>query len=192
MNDIQQTISLIQKLHEGQTDWAGAPYWKHPVAVMNRLPESVSVNTRLIALLHDVIEDCQDNIKAELIAIKPTIVFDDVSNTDIGIYYLRYLGYYEYVVDGVALLTRDPENGMTYIEQIRNIVASGHIGAIMVKLADNGENTSPERFNNLSDANQKKALEMRQRYERSKKILRGSLANRDIDTSWAEEVTNRM
>lgn len=187
MNNIQDTITLIQKLHANQYEWSGIPYWNHPVAVMNRLPDVASNNTRLIALLHDVFEDCQDTIRTELRLLKPQITFEGVSYTDIGIYYFRHLGYYEYVIDGVALLTRDPENGMTYMEQIRNIVNSGHIGAIMVKLADNLENTNPVRLIGLSAEELDKAREMRPRYERSKALLRGGLERLGQDISWAQD-----
>ena len=36
---IERTIELIKVLHAGVFDEAGLPYWMHPVAVMEMLPE---------------------------------------------------------------------------------------------------------------------------------------------------------
>ena len=50
-----KAIDLATKLHEGQVDKSNKPYILHPMRVM----ESVSdVECKILAVLHDVLEDC--------------------------------------------------------------------------------------------------------------------------------------
>jgi (p)ppGpp synthase/HD superfamily hydrolase len=55
MSTLEHAIALAAKAHAGQTDKAGAPYILHPLRMMLRLstPEE-----RMVAVLHDVVEDC--------------------------------------------------------------------------------------------------------------------------------------
>lgn len=156
---IEETIAFIQKAHDGQTDYAGKPYWQHPVAVMQRLPESASDETRLIALLHDVLEDT------------------DRTEDD-----LRTEGYSEWVITGVKLLTRTPDKG-SYMDGIRAIVASGHLGAMQVKLADNEENSDPSRIASIADSAKREQMTQmaENRYRRSMVKLRNGLKERGYD-----------
>ncbi|MDX1975862.1 MAG: hypothetical protein SFT92_09350 [Rickettsiales bacterium] len=62
MSELQPTtedlIDFIKVAHAGQIDkGAGKPYWEHPVAVMNELPDFASPELKAAALLHDVKED---------------------------------------------------------------------------------------------------------------------------------------
>lgn len=57
MPSIDETIAFIRSAHVGQTDKAGAPYWRHPVSVMERLGADATEDEKLVALLHDVVED---------------------------------------------------------------------------------------------------------------------------------------
>ena len=70
---------------------------------------------------------------------------------------------------------------MTYPEKIRQITGTGDIGAILIKLADNEDNSDPQRVRALPDG---RALV--QRYEASKQILRGALERlyplREVET----------
>jgi (p)ppGpp synthase/HD superfamily hydrolase len=143
---IDTTLALIQQYHADQTDWAGLPYWQHPLAVMKLLPAGSSLHRRLIALLHDLLEDTKATV--------------DVLST---------LGYHDHVIAGVRLLTRPPD--IVYLDYIRAIVASGHYDAIWVKLCDNTHNTDPIRITSLSSDHQIKALRMLPRYEKAKHIL---------------------
>jgi (p)ppGpp synthase/HD superfamily hydrolase len=54
---IDDTINFIKIAHAGQFDKGGVEYWKHPVSVMYRLGPDASEDCKLVALLHDVIED---------------------------------------------------------------------------------------------------------------------------------------
>lgn len=148
MINIEQTVEFIKIAHAGVVDKGGKPYYLHPIAVMNRLPPDVSDEVRLAALLHDVVED-----------------------TDYDIPYLRTMGYSETTLDIVTLVTRNKDDGKTYLEWIQTIADSGNIGAIRVKKADNEENSDPERIAQLP-------VEMQSivnRYRRSLKILNSKL-----------------
>lgn len=54
MTPLEIAIQIAAKAHVGQTDKQGAPYITHPLAVMSRV---VGVNAKIVAVLHDVIED---------------------------------------------------------------------------------------------------------------------------------------
>lgn len=107
--------------HDGQTDKSGVPYFKHPARVMFRLGPDATDAERHAALLHDVVEDC---------GVTREILFD--------------LGYSEEVLDMIQLLTRD--KSMTYRQFIYNIVGSGNIGAMRIKLADLYDNCGESRL----------------------------------------------
>ena len=56
MNELlERAIKLAQKYHEGQFDKGGHPYIEHPLRVMNGVE---SIDEKIIAVLHDVLEDC--------------------------------------------------------------------------------------------------------------------------------------
>ena len=140
---IESTITLIKKLHEGQLDKAGNPYWTHPIRVMNYLDPNLPDNYKFTALLHDTIEDCGINRD-----------------------YLLAEGYDIEVVDAVVLLSRDKSKG-SYIDWIHSIKKSKNDIAIKVKIADNQDNSDPERINQLPEHERS----ISNRYERSLKIL---------------------
>ena len=54
---VEQTRHLIQLLHYGQTDKAGKPYHEHCERVADLLGEDTTDEERIVALLHDVLED---------------------------------------------------------------------------------------------------------------------------------------
>jgi (p)ppGpp synthase/HD superfamily hydrolase len=169
-SEIARTIALIQVLHDGQFDWTGAPYWQHPCAVMNLLPDGSQLERKLIALLHDVIEDCKEKI-AELLKVPPESVTNEVAAQ-----FLRDNGYCAWVVRGVTLLTRT--KGVSYLDEIREIVASGHLDAMWVKYTDNTHNSDPERIAALTPEIKAKHRGMSRRYARSKTLLRRGILDR--------------
>ena len=149
MPTIDKTIAFIKRAHQGQTTKAGEPYWTHPVAVMELLPDDATEDERHAALLHDVIEDC------------------GVTAGD-----LRQAGYSERTVHLVLLLSRPPTpQRPSYMDWIRSIAATGDRGLIRIKLADNEHNSKPERVANLPPDERG----IVKRYERSMKILRAAL-----------------
>jgi len=64
MNEIlERATKLAEKYHEGQFDKGGSPYIEHPLRVMEGVE---SLEEKILAVLHDVLEDCQVS-KDELI-----------------------------------------------------------------------------------------------------------------------------
>ena len=50
----EKAWKLAEKAHEGQVDKGGNPYIEHPLAVTDRV---VKPEAKVVALLHDVLED---------------------------------------------------------------------------------------------------------------------------------------
>jgi (p)ppGpp synthase/HD superfamily hydrolase len=142
----EKTIEFIKRAHAGQVDKAGQPYHLHPMAVAELLPPDSDEDEYLAALLHDVLEDTE------------------ITETD-----LCDLGYSEKTIGIVKLLTRPA--GVSYLDWIRQIAASGNEGAIRVKLADNIHNSDPDRLAQLPPEQRSIA----KRYERSIRIMRDAL-----------------
>lgn len=125
MKAIQETLALCKQAHEGQVDKAGLPYWQHPVRVMWRLRHTkISDVARHAALLHDVVEDT-------------AIRLDD----------LRSMGHTDEVVTVIDLLTKRQDQ--THDQYLTRLLESGNVDALLVKLADNYDNTAPNRSSYL-------------------------------------------
>jgi (p)ppGpp synthase/HD superfamily hydrolase len=57
MSNLNRAITIAIAAHAGQVDKGGQPYIMHPVRVMLSLK---SEEARIVAVLHDVLEDCPD------------------------------------------------------------------------------------------------------------------------------------
>jgi hypothetical protein len=137
MPTIEETIAFIRdKAHAGQVDKAGKPYYQHPVAVMGNLPAHASLEVKLAALLHDVIEDTP------------------YKRSD-----LEAMGYSKATLDIVELVTKQSHGEQPYIDKIKAIIASGNEGAILVKYADMKENMNPQRLALLDEQTREKFIE---------------------------------
>lgn len=55
--DLESAISIAVEAHAGQTDKGGAPYILHPLRVMFAVEGEAE---RIVAVLHDVCEDCPE------------------------------------------------------------------------------------------------------------------------------------
>lgn len=55
MSTLERAIAIAAEAHVGMTDKAGAPYILHPLRVMLKVK---SPEARIVAVLHDVVEDC--------------------------------------------------------------------------------------------------------------------------------------
>src|SRR5271156_7208944 len=66
MSNLERAIAIAAEAHAGQVDKAGAPYVLHPLRMMLRVS---SLDERIVAVLHDVCEDCPgwtfDRLRAE-------------------------------------------------------------------------------------------------------------------------------
>ena len=152
---VERTFEIMKIAHEGQTDRAGRPYWEHPLSVMRRLGDDASDDSRRVALLHDVLEDT-------------SLDEDD----------LRALGFSETVVEAVVLLTRDKTSKGSYLDWIKGLAECGNRMAIRVKIADNEDNSDPERVKRSFGLG-----DLPKRYALSLHILRPALAGMELETS---------
>lgn len=144
---VAETMSFILRAHAGHVDKAGRPYSLHPISVMHRLGDTASDDEKLVALLHDVIEDTP------------------YKETD-----LLAMGYPAHVVEAVKLLSR-PKHQPPYMNWIRSIAESGNRLAIRAKIADAEDNSDPNRVALLPPAERGGAA----RYVEAANILRAAL-----------------
>ncbi len=128
MPTVKSTEAFIEKAFGEQLDQSGLPKWLHSLEVMKILPDHVSDDVRMAALLHDVIEDT-------------AITYQD----------LQKAGYSATTLEIVALLSHQKED-ISYFKYIKNVIEDGLFskpakhGALLVKYADICHNTSPERL----------------------------------------------
>lgn len=121
MPTLEHAITLATQSHKGQVDKAGQPYILHPLRVMFAVEGDV---TRIIAVLHDVVEDTD-------------ITFED----------LRTMGYSDEVITGLDGLTRrDDETYMEFVER-----AKQNPLARRVKIADIEDNMDVRRLATITD-----------------------------------------
>lgn len=136
--DLDAAVTLATAAHAGQTDKAGAPYIGHPLRVMARVEGD---DARMVAVLHDVLED-----------------------TSVTAEQLLALGCPEYVVAAVVALSKRP--GESLDESMRRVAE--HPLAVVVKHADLDDNTDPARVaalpNDVAD-------QLRDKYRRSRELL---------------------
>src|SRR5690348_12828064 len=64
MATLTRAIEIATDAHAGQTDKAGSPYIDHPMRVMAAVEGE---EAKIVAVLHDVIEDCNPPWSAEKI-----------------------------------------------------------------------------------------------------------------------------
>lgn len=152
MPTLSSTLDLIRRLHAGQTDKAGMPYWWHPLAVMAFLHPEADIEVRIAALLHDALEDT------------------DTTADD-----LRAWGYSERVIAAVQAVTKQ-DDGLSYLDRIRALIASGNRDAMMVKLADNLHNSDMSRLDGCDEATRERMRRMIEtRYKPSIELLQAAL-----------------
>ena len=113
---LERAIAIAATAHAGQLDKGGAPYILHPLKVMLRM---TSLEERIVAVLHDVVEDC-------------AISLDD----------LRKEGFSEEVLSAIESVTKVP--GESYEDFVER-AAQNPIGRV-VKLADLEENSDLSRI----------------------------------------------
>lgn len=118
---VRHARQIATEAHKGQKDKAGKDYILHPLRVAERCK---STNAKVVALLHDTIEDSY---------VTPE--------------FLRSEGFSEEIIDGVLSVTR--REGESY-EDFISRAAKNHIGK-EVKLADLEDNMDIRRLNELTE-----------------------------------------
>jgi GTP diphosphokinase / guanosine-3',5'-bis(diphosphate) 3'-diphosphatase len=116
MATLERAIQIAAEAHAGQLDKAGQPYILHPLRVMLHMK---SEQERIVAVLHDVIED-----------------------TPVTLIQLAAEGFSSIVIDAVQALTKPP--GESRLAAAAR--AAKNPIALAVKLADNSENMDMSRI----------------------------------------------
>lgn len=116
MATLERAIQIAAEAHAGQLDKAGQPYILHPLRVMLHMK---SEQERIVAVLHDVIEDAS-----------------------VTLMQLTDEGFSSIVIDAVQALTKLP--GESRLAAAAR--AAKNPIALAVKLADNSENMDMSRI----------------------------------------------
>ncbi len=127
---LSAAILLATNAHAGQYDKAGQPYILHPLKVLH-YTKSADEELQCIAVLHDVVEDC------------------DVSWED-----LIAAGMSDRVIRGVMALTK--QRGQSYAEYKALVFAN--VDAMRVKLADLRHNSDIRRLKGVSERDKARIL----------------------------------
>lgn len=123
-NLYEKALEMVKILFENRVDKGGMPYMEHLLKVSNSVE---SENQKIIALLHDTIEDL------------------GVSSSE-----LENIGFSTYIVDTVEILSRNKSPKEDYDKYIERIIESLNIDAYIVKLADLEHNMDISRIKNPS------------------------------------------
>lgn len=116
MSTVERAVAIAAQAHAGQTDKAGAVYLLHPLRLMLQADSDAE---RIVAVLHDVVEDSHWTLEA-----------------------LRSEGFAEHVLAGVDAVTR--RDGESYDDFVTR--AGSHPLGRLVKLADLRDNGDLSRI----------------------------------------------
>ena len=141
---VAATMMFVRAALATKLDKSGLPLSDHCIRVMKNMGQDATETEKLVALLHDIIEDT-DHTKESLLA----------------------LGYSAEIVEAVDILSNPNPEG-DYFDYLRGIVASGNALARRVKMADNLDNGDPSRIVTLPVALRERFAE---RYRRAWRIL---------------------
>lgn len=136
-------IAFAAECHAKQTDRGGKAYILHPLRMMFRFVDDEDL--MIIAILHDVVEDC-----------------------DVTIEQLREMGFSVKVINAVIALTR--VDGETYEAFIARCGRNCH--AVKVKMEDLRDNMDITRLKKVLS---KKELDLLKRYSKAYMYLLGRL-----------------
>lgn len=140
---LEEAIILATNAHRGQLDKVGEPYILHPLRVMFKFPP-YQPKERMIAVMHDVIEDTD-------------ITAQDLLEEDCDP---------EVVAAIVAMSKTDKHTN--YMDFITNKVLKNEL-ARAVKLEDIADNLSMERLLRLDAATQERLI---RKYNKALEVLR--------------------
>ena len=130
MERLITALELCRKLHAGQVDKCGQPYWIHPFTVamsyFSEYRDVKSISFAIVGLLHDIPEDTG-------MAVETLAQLIELTDEEIA---------------ALKLLTR--QDGVSYDEYIDSIGESGNEIAIDVKLYDLLHNMNLDRFTEAS------------------------------------------
>lgn len=130
-------MKLCFEAHKEQIDKSGLPYVFHPFYLAEQMKDE---DTTIVALLHDLIED-----------------------TDHTLEELRALGFGEYIIEAIALMTHD--DNVPYMEYVAAIKSNPI--AKEVKLADLRHNSDMTRLETVTPRD----IERAEKYARAIALL---------------------
>lgn len=138
MSQIETAMSIALKAHKGQVDKAGAAYILHPLRIMGKMTND---SERVVALLHDVLED--SSYTAE------DLLEEGISSE---------------IVDAVIALTKALDSkGVPIAYEKYLIQVKSNPLACRVKLADLEDNMDLSRLNTVTE----KDLKRLEKYQRA-------------------------
>jgi (p)ppGpp synthase/HD superfamily hydrolase len=148
MPTLEDAIILATDAHRGQKDRNDEPYIMHPLRVAAQL---WGYDERMVAVLHDVVED-----------------------TDVTLDDLRQAGYPDHIVDAVDALSKRKDVNEPYSQYIRRVKENPL--ATKVKIADLGDNANLGRLPKVEAYD----LRRLDRYNRALQFLTGRYDSPDI------------
>jgi (p)ppGpp synthase/HD superfamily hydrolase len=126
MSSLEDAVSIAAEAHKGQTDKGGHPYILHPMRVALSVD---TVEAKIVALLHDVVEDNKGWTPERL----------------------RARGFSAEVLEALDLLTKSDDDYDSYLRRIK-----ANALARKVKLADLKDNLDLSRIPEPSDEDLKR------------------------------------
>lgn len=141
---LAKAIAFASEKHMGQFDRGGMPYILHPLKVMHYL-KSADLELMAIAVLHDVVEDC------------------DVTYRD-----LLDIGMTERIVAGVQCMTKIA--GETHDEYMEKIKFNKD--AIRVKLCDLHHNSDVSRLKGVTEKDIRRIEKYHKMYKELEEVLK--------------------
>ena len=145
---LEKALLLIETYFKGKVDKAGKPYTNHLIAVSEQVD---SEEDKIVALLHDIIEDTDISIE-ELNRVIPMKL-----------------------IERILLLTHDPK--CTYDEYITNILDCGDIHVIRIKMADMWHNMDLSRLDIITTKDLQRFKKYRDYYKKLEKKYIQMLGN---------------
>lgn len=140
IDNLAMAIVLAAVIHDGQTDRSENDYILHPLRLMNKMDTN---EERICAVLHDVIEDCED---AELEDLKEF--------------------FSENIINTVDVLTHKEED--TYFEYIQKIIDSDNKIALKIKEEDIIDNMNLKRLPIVRESD----IERNKKYAQALRMIR--------------------
>lgn len=131
---LEKSIIFTTEKHMGQVDKSGQPYILHPLRVMGNCP---NIETKIVAVLHDVLEDTEAT-EEDLLEFLP-----------------------EYIVTAIVAITKvENEAYEDYLKRVGN-----NYYATQVKLMDLKDNMNLDRLEKIEMKDMKRYLKYRKAVE---------------------------
>ncbi len=148
MSTLERAIAIAAEAHATKIDKDGAPYILHPLRVMLAMTDT---DSRIVAVLHDVVEDHGDVWPLERI---------------------RSEGFSETVIAALDAVTHRTREGEEYFAYVARAI-DNPIGR-RVKVADINDNMDLKRISDLTD----KDFERLKKYKKVLKIITAATGER--------------